>query len=312
MNTYLITGGAGFIGSNLAHTLVGQGHDVRVLDNFSTGRRQNLADIQDKITLIEGDLRSQETCRQAVQGADYVLHQGAMPSVARSVADPFTSNDTNTNATLNMLVAARDAGVKRFVYASSSSIYGDSPTLPKEESMIPMPKSPYAVAKLAAEHFCRIFYDLYGLETVCLRYFNVFGPRQDPGSQYSAVIPLFIKAIQAGKSPTIYGDGTQSRDFTFVENNVAANLLATIAPASDVAGEVFNLACGQRYTLLELVEILNDLIGTDIQPQFDTSRKGDVKHSLAAIGKAETQLGYTVQVDFVEGLRRTIAWDQVT
>ncbi|MEM7533256.1 MAG: SDR family oxidoreductase [Chloroflexota bacterium] len=308
MTTYLVTGGAGFIGSNIVHTLLGQGHGVRVLDNFSTGRRENLASVLDNIEVIEGDLRSQETCRQSVQGVDYVLHQGAMPSVARSVADPFTSNDANTNATLNMLVAARDAGVKRFVFASSSSIYGDSPTMPKEESMIQRPKSPYAVAKMAAEHFCRIFYDLYGLETVCIRYFNVFGPRQDPNSQYSAVIPLFIKAMMAGKSPTIFGDGTQSRDFTFVDNNVSANLLAATAPAEDVSGQVFNIACGQRYTLLELVEILNDLMGTDIQPTFDTSRKGDVKHSLAAIERAQAQLGYTVKVDFVEGLQRTVQW----
>ncbi|MEM7129625.1 MAG: SDR family oxidoreductase [Chloroflexota bacterium] len=310
MSKYLVTGGAGFVGSNIVHHLISEGADVRVLDNFSTGRRENLAEVHHEIDLIEGDLRSQEICRQAVQGIDYVLHQGAMPSVSRSVADPFTSNDTNANATLNMLVAARDAEVKRFVYASSSSIYGDSPTLPKVESMDPRPKSPYAVAKLAAEHFCRIFYDLYGLETVCLRYFNVFGPRQDPNSQYSAVIPLFITSLLDGKPLTIYGDGTQSRDFTYVENNIAANLLASTAPTADVAGQVFNIACGQRYTILELVDALNEILGTNIQPNFDGSRRGDVKHSQAAIDKAQNSLGYKVQASFIDGLRKTVEWYQ--
>lgn len=306
MSVYLVTGGAGFIGSNLVHELLQRGETVRVLDNFSTGRRSNLADVYGDIDLVEGDLRSSESCRQATKGVDVVLHQGALPSVQRSVSDPFTSHDTNATATMNLLVAARDAGVKRFVYASSSSVYGDSPTMPKQEEMIPRPKSPYAVAKLAGEHYCRIFYELYGLETVCLRYFNVFGPYQDPTSHYSAVIPLFIRAMMAGKAPTIYGDGTQSRDFTFVQNNVHANLLAATQPG--VGGQIFNIACGQRYSLLDLMDALNEILGTAIEPTFDHSRRGDVKHSLADIRRAQEMLGYTVQVDFLEGLRRTAAW----
>lgn len=306
MTVYLVTGGAGFIGSNLVHELLRRGETVRVLDNFSTGRRSNLADVYGDIDLVEGDLRSSESCRQATKGVDVVLHQGALPSVQRSVSDPFTSHDTNATATMNLLVAARDVGVKRFVYASSSSVYGDSPTMPKQEEMIPRPKSPYAVAKLAGEHYCRIFYELYGLETVCLRYFNVFGPYQDPTSHYSAVIPLFIRAMMAGKAPTIYGDGTQSRDFTFVANNVHANLLAATQPG--VGGQIFNIACGQRYSLLDLMDALNEILGTAIEPTFDHSRRGDVKHSLADIGRAQEMLGYTVQVDFLEGLRRTAAW----
>lgn len=308
MTNYLVTGGAGFIGSNLVHELLQRGDRVRVLDNFSTGRRQNLTDVLTQIDLLEGDLRSSEICRQAVKGVDVVLHQGALPSVQRSVTDPFTSHDTNATATINLLVAARDAGVKRFVYASSSSVYGDSPTMPKHEEMMPRPKSPYAVAKLAGEHYCRTFWELYGLETVCLRYFNVFGPYQDPTSHYSAVIPLFIRALAVGKAPTIYGDGTQSRDFTFVKNNVHANLLAATQP--DVGGQIFNIACGQRYSLLDLVAALNEILGKAITPNFDHSRSGDVKHSLADIQKAQDKLGYTVQVDFMEGLRRTVAWYQ--
>ncbi|MCE7982428.1 MAG: NAD-dependent epimerase/dehydratase family protein [Caldilinea sp. CFX5] len=306
MSVYLVTGGAGFIGSNLVHELLQRGETVRVLDNFSTGRRSNLADVYGAIDLIEGDLRSSESCRQAIKGVDVVLHQGALPSVQRSVSDPFTSHDTNATATMNLLVAARDAGVKRFVYASSSSVYGDSPTMPKQEEMTPRPKSPYAVAKLAGEHYCRIFYELYGLETVCLRYFNVFGPYQDPTSHYSAVIPLFIRAMMAGRAPTIYGDGTQSRDFTFVQNNVHANLLAATQPG--VGGQIFNIACGQRYSLIDLMDALNEILGTAIEPTFDHSRRGDVKHSLADIQRAQDLLGYTVQVDFLEGLRRTAAW----
>jgi len=308
MKTYLVTGGAGFIGSNLVHELLARGHHVRVLDNFSTGRRSNLSDVEGQIDLLEGDLRSSEICRQAMQDVDVVLHQGALPSVQRSVSDPFTSHDTNATATINLLVAARNAGVKRFVYASSSSVYGDSPTMPKQEEMMPRPKSPYAVAKLAGEHYCRVFWELYGLETVCLRYFNVFGPFQDPSSHYSAVIPLFIRAMAAGKAPTIYGDGLQSRDFTFVRNNVHANLLAAAQP--NVGGQILNIACGERYSLLDLVAALNQILGTTLVPQFDHSRSGDVKHSLADIRKAQDQLGYTVQVDFMEGLRQTATWYQ--
>ena len=306
MTTYLVTGGAGFIGSNIVVELLQRGERVRVLDNFSTGRRKNLSDVLDNIELIEGDLRDLDTCRRAVRGVDYVLHQGAVPSVQRSIDDPITSNDANIKGTLNLLIAARDADVRRLVYASSSSIYGDSPTLPKQENMPLRPKSPYAVSKLAAEHYCRIFTSVFGLETVSLRYFNVFGPRQDPASHYAAVIPLFIKAMLAGKPPTIYGDGLQSRDFTYVGNNVHANLLA--AMAEDVAGQVFNVACGQRYTLLELVATLNEILGMHIEPLFAPPRPGDVKHSLADISRAQAKLGYTVKVDFRAGLGKTVAW----
>ena len=306
MARYLVTGGAGFIGSNLVHALLAQGRRVRVLDDFSTGRRANLAEIAGEIELFQGDMRDPATCVRATAGVDFVLHQGAVPSVSRSVRDPRLSHDANATATLNMLIAARDAGVKRFVHASSSSIYGDSPTLPKQEEMAPRPKSPYAVAKLAAESYCRVFNELYGLETVCLRYFNVFGPRQDPQSPYSAVIPLFATAMLKGERPVIYGDGLQSRDFTFVANNIAANLLATTVPG--VGGQVFNIACGRRYTLLDLVDALNRILGTRIEPEFRPARPGDVKHSLADITRAETGLGYRVQVDFEAGLAQTVAW----
>jgi len=306
MAAYLVTGGAGFIGSNIVHELVGRGERVRVLDNFSTGRRGNLAEVLEAIDLVEGDLRDGDACRRAVRGMDYVLHQGAIPSVQRSVDNPFACNDANVNGTLNLLIAARDAGVRRVIYASSSSIYGDSPELPKREEMAPRPKSPYAASKLAAEHYCQVFTQVYGLETVSLRYFNVFGPRQDPTSQYSAVIPLFIKAMLAGERPVVYGDGLQSRDFTYVSNNVKANLLAVAAP--DVAGHVFNIAVGRRYTLLDLIAILNDILGTRIEPVFAPPRPGDVKHSLADIGLAREQMGYTVSLDFEAGLEKAVVW----
>ena len=264
--TYLITGGGGFIGSNIVRELILRGEAVRVLDNFSTGRHENLIQVLDDVDLVKGDLRDLDTCRGAVQGVDYVLHQGAVSSVQRSVDDPFASSDANVRGTLNVLVAARDAGVKRVVYASLSSVYGDSPTLPKREDMATRPMSPYATSKLAGEHYCRVFPDVYGLETVSLRYFNVFGPRQDPNSQYSAVIPLFIKAMLSGEPPTIYGDGLQSRDFTYVQNNVEANILAATAPG--VSGRVFNIACGRRYTLLDLVAMLNNILWTSIEPVF--------------------------------------------
>lgn len=306
MVTYLITGGAGFIGSNIVYELVARSEDVRVLDNFSTGRRENLAEVLNDIKLIEGDLRDPDACRRAVQGVDYVLHQGAIPSVQRSVEEPFTSNDANVNGTLNLLIAARDAGVRRVVYASSSSVYGDPPTLPKREDMAPQPKSPYAVSKLAAEHYCKVFTEVYGLETVSLRYFNVFGPRQDPTSQYSAVIPLFVKAILAGEPPVVYGDGLQSRDFTYVSNNVEASLLAATAPG--IAGQVFNIACGKRYTLLQLIAMLNAILDTHIETVFAPPRQGDVKHSLADIRLAQERMGYTVDVNFEAGLEKTVAW----
>ncbi|MCB0208526.1 MAG: SDR family oxidoreductase [Anaerolineae bacterium] len=306
MTTYLVTGGAGFIGSNIVAELLRRNETVRVLDNFSTGRSINLVNVLTDIELIEGDLRDLDTCHRAVAGVDYVLHQAAIPSVPRSVDNPLATNDVAVKGTLNMLLAARDAGVKRFVYASSSSVYGDSPQLPKQETMALKPKSPYAVAKLSGEYYTRIFAEVYGLETVCLRYFNVFGPRQDPASPYSAVIPLFIKSLLAGRSPTIYGDGRQSRDFTFVSNNVEANLLATTAP--NVSGQVFNIACGNRFSLLDLVNGLNEIIGTTIEPTFNTARSADVKHSLADIRLAQKYLGYHVKVDFKEGLTQTVAW----
>ncbi len=306
MATYLVTGGAGFIGSNIVRELVARGEGVRVLDNFSTGRRENLAEVLNDIELIEGDVRDPSACRRAVAGVEYVLHQGAIPSVQRSVDDPFISNEANVNGTLNLLIAARDAGVRRVVYASSSSVYGDSPTLPKHEDMTPRPRSPYAVSKLAAEYYCQVFTEVYGLETVSLRYFNVFGPRQDPTSQYSAVIPLFVQAMLAGEPPVVYGDGLQSRDFTYVSNNVEANLLAATAPG--VAGRVFNIACGKRYTLLDLIAMLNDILGTRIDPVFAPPRPGDVKHSLADIRLAQEQMSYTVDVDFETGLERTVTW----
>jgi nucleoside-diphosphate-sugar epimerase len=237
---------------------------------------------------------------------DYVLHQGAIPSVQRSVDDPFTTNDANITGTLNLLIAARDVGVRRVVYASSSSVYGDSPTLPKHETMTPRPKSPYAVSKLTAEYYCQVFTEVYGLETVSLRYFSVFGPRQDPTSHYAAVIPIFITALLQGQPVTVYGDGLQSRDFTYVSNNVEANLLAATAP--DVSGAIFNIACGKRYTLLELLDVLSNIIEVKVEKVHTEPRPGDVRHSLASISQAEAQLGYQMSVDFEEGLRRTVAW----
>jgi len=244
--------------------------------------------------------------RRVAEGVDYILHQAALPSVPRSIADPLASNDSNVTGTLHLLIAARDAGVKRVVYASSSSVYGDNPTLPKREDMSPAPKSPYAVSKLAGEYYCRVFAQAYGLETVCLRYFNVFGPRQDPASQYAAVIPKFITALLRDEPPTIYGDGHQSRDFTYVSNVVRANLLAATAP--DVSGRVFNVACGERYTVLDLVAVLTEILGTHITPVHTAPRPGDVRHSLADITAAREALGYRVEVNFHEGLRRTVAW----
>jgi nucleoside-diphosphate-sugar epimerase len=306
MATYLVTGGAGFIGSNIVKELLGRGEHVRVLDNFSTGKRDNLFPYKDNpnLEIFEGDLRSFHIVRDAVKGVDYVLHQGALPSVPRSVKDPITSNDVNINGTLNILEASKEFGVKRVVFASSSSVYGNSEVMPKVETMPVMPMSPYAVTKYAAERYCQVFFQLYGLETVCLRYFNVFGPNQDPTSQYSAVIPKFIKLIKEGKRPVIYGDGTQSRDFTYVSNNVEANILACTAPG--VAGEVFNIACGERYTLTDLVNSINLSIGKNIEPVFNDTRPGDVKHSLAGIEKAQTLLGFRVVKKFNEGLQMLI------
>lgn len=303
---YLVTGGAGFIGSNIVKELLQQRQEVVALDNFSTGKRENILPFikTPGFTMIEGDLRSFHIVRSAVKGVDYILHQGALPSVPRSINDPITTNDVNILGMLNILEAAKEFEVKRVVVASSSSIYGNSENLPKIESMPVNPLSPYALTKYAQERYCQIFSQIYGLETVSLRYFNVFGPNQDPNSQYSAVIPKFIRLIKNGVEPVIYGDGTQSRDFTFVENNVWANIQACVAP--QVAGEVINIACGERYTLIDLVNMINEILGTNIEPKFASDRTGDVKHSLAGIEKAQVMLGYEVKVGFKEGLERTI------
>ncbi len=304
--SYLVTGGAGFIGSHITEALVKQGGRVKVLDNFATGKRENIDPFLDDLELVEGDLRNLEDVRKAVKGVEVVLHQGALPSVPKSVEDPVGSNESNITGTLNCLIASRDAGVRRVVYAASSSAYGDSPTLPKEETMKPEPLSPYAIQKYVGELYCRNFYQLYGLETVSLRYFNVFGPRQDPTSQYAAVIPRFITALAAGKAPTIYGDGEQSRDFTYVDNVVHANLLA--AHAEGAAGEMMNFACGKRCTLNELLEQIQRIMQTRIEPVYTDPRPGDVKHSLADTRKSRQLLGYEPHVSLEEGLKRTVAF----
>jgi nucleoside-diphosphate-sugar epimerase len=305
---YLVTGGAGFIGSNLVSALLEKGRKVRVLDNFLTGKRENLVGLAerygDSFQLIEGDLRDIEATHRAVEGVEFVLHQGALPSVPRSVADPVLSNEINVGGTINLLVAARDAGVKRVVYAASSSAYGDTPELPKRESMTPNPKSPYAAQKLAGEQYMRIFHEVYGLETVSLRYFNVFGPNQDPASMYAAVIPRFITDVLAGTPPTIYGDGLQTRDFTYIDNVVRANIQACKAP-KEACGKVVNIACGDRVSLLDILEIVYDLAGRRVAPRFDPPRAGDVRDSLADISLAKELLGYEPRVGFPEGLSRT-------
>ena len=311
---YLVTGGAGFIGSHIVERLVQEGQHVRVIDNLSTGKWENIEPFLEEIEFIEGDIRDLELVRKAMDGVDYVLHQAAVPSVPRSVKDPVTTNSVNVEGTLNILIAARDAGVKRVVYASSSSVYGDTPVLPKHEDMKPQPRSPYAVSKLAGEFYCQVFYHVYGLETVVLRYFNVFGPRQDPESQYAAVVPKFIAALLRNEPPTIFGDGEQSRDFTYVENVVEANLLATQAKGPDVAGQVFNIACGTRITINKLAQMLAEIIGVDpeLKPHYAPPRPGDVRHSLADISKAQKLLGYKIKVDFERGLQKTVEWYRVT
>jgi nucleoside-diphosphate-sugar epimerase len=303
---YLITGGAGFIGSNIVTELVNRGEEVRVLDNFSTGRRENLLPLLNEIQLIEGDLTDLETVREAVKGMDFVLHQGALPSIPRSIEHPIGSNNTNVSGTLNLLIASKDAKIKRVVYASSSSVYGNSSELPKIETQKPAPLSPYAVSKLAGEHYCQVFYRVYSLETVILRYFNVFGYNQDPYSTYSAVIPKFISCMSRKESPTIFGDGLQSRDFTFVSNVVEANLKAT--QSDSAVGEIINVASGYSYSLLDLIAKINSILGFEIEPVFDSPKMGEIKYSLADITKANKLLDYFASVDFEEGLRRTIQW----
>ena len=306
MPRFLVTGAAGFIGSALVRALAEHGEQVRGFDNLSTGKRENLAGV--KVDFREGDLNDFPAVAEACRGVEYVLHQAALPSVPKSVADPLASNRANVDGTLNLLVAARDAKVKRVIYAASSSAYGDTPTLPKREDMLPTPLSPYAVAKLTGEHYMRVFHGVYGVETVSLRYFNIFGPRQDANSQYSAVLAKFITSMLRGESPTIYGDGEQSRDFTYIDNCVAANLLACTAPAARVAGKTFNVATGARFTLNQTYALLQELTGHRPPANHAPERAGDIKHSLADISAAENALGYKVSVDFKEGLARTVAW----
>jgi len=306
MERFLVTGGAGFIGSNICNKLTSDGCFVRVVDNLLTGKKSNLADIINKIEFIEADMGDEKVARSAMKDIDVVLHQGALPSVPRSVDDPAATHKHCVDATFTLLMAARDAGIKRFVYASSSSAYGDTPTLPKVETMPPQPLSPYAVGKLVGEYYCSVFYKVFGLETISLRYFNVFGPHQDPTSQYAAAIPAFVTAILKDKPPTVYGDGLQSRDFTYVDNVVEANLLA--ARAKHTAGEVINIACGQAVTVNETIAIINELLDKNIEPKYDFPRPGDVKHSLADISLAKKTIGFKPKIQFKQDLQKAINW----
>jgi UDP-glucose 4-epimerase len=312
MALYLITGIGGFIGSSIARELLGRGEQVRGVDNFSTGKRENLAPILSQIDFREADILDLDAMKSACAGVDYVLHQAAIPSVPKSVLDPIGSNRANVDGTVNALVAARDAKVKRVIYAASSSAYGDTPTLPKHEGMTPDPISPYAVAKLAGERYMISFYRCYGLETVSLRYFNIFGPRQDPSSQYSGVLAKFIAQMLDGRQPTMFGDGGQSRDFTYIDNCVNANLLACQAPAKQAAGKVFNVATGKQITLNQAFASLKEITGFSGSPVYGPERGGDIKHSLADISLAKEHLGYAPVVDFEGGLRRTVEWYRST
>jgi len=301
---YLVTGGAGFIGANIVEALVRNGERVRILDNFSSGERANLAAVQDRVEIVEGDLRDLAAVRRAVDGVSYITHQAALRSVPRSVDDPLSTDEVNTHGTLQLLVAAREAKtVRRVVYASSSSAYGDSPLLPKVEDQTPAPISPYAVSKLAAEHYCRTFSHLYGLETVSLRYFNVFGPKQSPHSQYAAVVPLFMRAALHDEPLVVHGDGEQSRDFTYIDNVVQANLLACTTPG--VGGEVFNIACNSRHSVIEIAHTIEKLLGRKVKIEHTPPRAGDVRHTQASIEKAERLLHYHPTVGFHDGMRRT-------
>jgi UDP-glucose 4-epimerase len=306
MGTYVVTGGAGFIGSHIAEQLVQQGQSVRIVDNFSTGKEINIAEFRANVEVFDQDIAEPGGLAEPFKGADYVLHQAAIPSVPKSMRDPVTSNRANVDGTLNVLVAARDAGIKRVVYASSSSVYGDSPTLPKREDMTPDPLSPYGAQKLFGEVYCKLFWRAFGLETVALRYFNVFGPRQDATSQYSGVLAKFIPAVLQDQQPAIYGDGLQSRDFTYVANVVRANLLACTSPG--IAGEVFNIACGDRITVKAMLDQINRILSTNILPVYEGARKGDILHSQADVAKARARMKYQPQVSFEEGLKRTVAW----
>lgn len=308
MSIYLVTGGAGFIGSHIVEGLVERGEKVRVLDNLSTGKKENLAPLLGRIDFLEGDIRDLETCRRAVERTDHVLHQAAVASVALSVEDPLLTNAVNVTGTLNLLVAARDAGVGSFVLASSSAVYGDDPSPAKVEGREGKPQSPYGVSKLVGEKYAQAFHALHGMKTVALRYFNVFGPRQDPASQYAAVIPLFITKILAGQRPVIYGDGEQSRDFIYVKNVVEANILA--AGSSGGGGEAVNIACGRRMTVNALLKAVNGALGSGVEAVRADPRPGDIVHSTADIGKARKVIGYEPRIAFIEGLRETVAWYQ--
>ncbi len=310
MSKYLVTGGAGFIGSHIVETLLRDHHEVRVFDNLATGKWENIEPFAKHIVWIQGDLRDFDAVDGAVRGVDYVLHQAALASVPRSIDDPGTTNQVNVQGTINVLEAAKRHGVRKVVYASSSSVYGDSETLPKVEDMTPNPKSPYAISKLAAEWYCRTYSHIYGLPTVSLRYFNVFGPRQDPTSQYAAVVPILITALLEKRAPTIFGDGEQSRDFTYIDNVVAANLAACESPHP--GGEVYNVACGSRFTLNNLYERLKKIVGVDVGPEYGPPRPGDVRHSQASIRAIQKDLRYAVRVDFEQGLERTVRWYRET
>jgi nucleoside-diphosphate-sugar epimerase len=306
MSTYVVTGGAGFIGSHIAHELLRQKHSVRIIDNFSTGKRANIESIHNDVQIFDLDLADGANLPEVFRGVDYVIHEAAIPSVPRSIKDPVASHRANVDGTLNVLLAARTAGVKRVVYASSSSLYGDSPTLPKHEEMKPNPLSPYGAQKLFGEIYCQVFWKSYGLETVALRYFNVFGPRQDATSPYSGVLAKFIPAVLQDAQPTIYGDGLHSRDFTYVSNVVDANLLACTVPG--IAGDVFNIACGGRITLNSVLQQINTILGKNIEAIYSEPRSGDIVHSQADVSKARKKMGFEVKVSFEEGLRETVNW----
>ena len=306
MERYLVTGGAGFIGSHIVEELSRRGVKVRVIDNLLTGKRENIASFLDEIEFIEADIRELDACRRACEGMDFVLHQAALPSVPRSVKDPLLTNEINIKGTLNLLWASKETRIKRIVFASSSSVYGDHPELPKKEDIEGLSLSPYAISKRVGEMYCKVFNQIYGLETVSLRYFNIFGPRQDPTSQYAAVIPNFITRMLREESPIVFGDGEQSRDFTYVSNVVEANILAS--KAEGVAGEIFNIACGERTTVNTLAAKVNEILGRDLNPSYEKPRPGDVKHSFADISKAREMLRYDPLVSFDEGLEKTVRW----
>jgi len=308
MPTSLVTGGGGFIGSHLARSLLARGQRVRILDNFSTGKPANIADIQDRVELIEGSVADADVCQRACEGVDFVFHKAAAPSVPKSVEDPQTAHQSNAEGTFNMLIAARDAKVRRFVFAGSSAAYGELPGLPKSETMGTSPLSPYAVHKIMGEHYCAVFAQCYGLETISLRYFNVFGPRQDPKSQYAAAIPAFITAIINDQSPTIYGDGEQTRDFTYIDNVIEANMKAIAAEKT--RGEIVNIACGRKISVNEIIAEINTALGKNVACNHVGERAGDIKHSWADIERAKAVIGFEPVVDLAEGLKRTIAWYQ--